>query len=122
MGSHPVNLIFRFLLEIAALVAAGMWSWKQGEGWFRYILVLAVPITLAALWGTFAVVDDPSRSGKAPVVIPGLVRLILEFAFFGFAVWALYNLNYTKMSIILGMAILLHYALSYDRILWLLSK
>ena len=66
MGSHPINLAFRFLLELAALVASGFWGWRQSDGGFRYILAIGIPVFLAVVWGTFAVPNDPSRSGKSP--------------------------------------------------------
>ena len=122
MGTHPANLLLRFLLELAALIAMGFWGWKQGEGIYRYILALGIPLLLAAAWGTFAVPDDPSRSGAAPVVTPGIIRLILELAFFGFATWALYAIQQPRLSLALGLLIVLHYGLSYDRILWLLRQ
>ena len=69
MGSHPINLALRFLLELSALFAMGVWGWRYSEGWLRFVLALSIPIIAAVLWGTFAVPDDPSRSGGAP--IPG---------------------------------------------------
>ncbi len=122
MGSHPVNLIIRFLLELSALVAMGIWGWKLSEGWPRWVLAICIPIVAAALWGTFAVPNDPSRSGAAPVAIPGFLRLVLELGFFAFATWALYDLGYLKLSWAMGIVVVLHYLVSYDRILWLLSQ
>ena len=122
MGSHPINLAIRFMLELAALIAIGVWGWKQqDDGWLRFILLFGIPLVLALIWGTFAVPDDPSRSGEAPVVTPGIVRLIIELAFFGFASWALYNIGFTKISMAMGIIVILHYIVSYDRIIWLLS-
>ena len=83
MGSHPANLILRFLLEIIALISLGIWSWKQSESWFRLVLAIGIPIIAAIIWGIFAVPNDPSRSGAAPVVTAGFIRLIIEFGIFG---------------------------------------
>ena len=83
MGSHPINLAIRFLLEVAALIIAGTWGWKIGSGWYRYFLVVAVPLLMATMWGVFSVPHDPSRSGNAPIAVPGFFRLFLELAFFG---------------------------------------
>ena len=91
------------------------------DGW-RYLYALGTPILLAIIWGTFAVPNDPSRSGAAPVPIPGPVRLILELAIFGFGTFALYEINHSALSLVLGSAILIHYGLSHDRILWLLKR
>ncbi|MEL0456622.1 YrdB family protein [Flavobacteriaceae bacterium SZ-1-7] len=122
MGSHPINLIFRFLLELTALISFGMWGWKQNDGWLRFIFAFALPIILATAWGVFAVPNDPSRSGSAPIVTPGLVRLLLELAFFAFATWCLKDIGFTKMSIIFGLLVIVHYALSYNRVVWLLTR
>ena len=122
MGSHPVNLILRFLLELIALASAGLWGWKQSDNWLRFILAIGIPMLLAIIWGTFAVPNDPSRSGAAPIVTPGYLRLILEFGFFGFAIWTLKDMGWTKYAIILSVIILVHYIISYDRVIWLLSK
>ena len=122
MGSHPINLTLRFLLELAALIAFGFWGWKQTDGWFRYVLALGIPIVLAAAWGIFAVPNDPSRSGAAPIVTPGVVRLLLELAFFAFATWCLKEIELTKTSVIYGVIVIIHYIVSYDRIGWLLTR
>ena len=122
MGSHPINLIIRFLLEISALLSSGMWGWKQSDGWVRFGLAIGIPIILAAIWGIFAVPDDPSRSGKAPIVTPGVIRLAIELVFFAFATWSLYDMGLNILSLVLGIIVVLHYILSYDRIKWLLSQ
>jgi hypothetical protein len=55
MGSHPINLAIRFLLELVALLAMGIWDWQQREGWLRLVLAVGIPLTAALLWGIFAV-------------------------------------------------------------------
>ena len=122
MGSPPVNLALRFILEIAGLVALGWWGWNQGEGILRFVLAFGSPILAAVLWGTFAVPDDPSRSGKAPVQVPGIVRLLLELAFFVSATWSLFAVGAATLGWIYGIAGLGHYLASYDRILWLVRQ
>ncbi len=121
MGTHPINLGFRFLLELSALVSFGMWGWKQSDSWWRFVLAIGIPLALAAVWGTFAVPDDPSRSGAAPVITPGIVRLIIELAFFAFATWCLRDVGYHRVSLIFGILVIIHYMFSYDRISWLLA-
>lgn len=122
MGSHPINLAIRFLLELSALLAMGVWGWRHGEGWLRLVLALGIPITAAVLWGTFAVPNDPSRSGTAPIAVPGVLRLAIELAVFGFATWALYDAGFTRLSWVLGIIVAIHYITSYDRILWLITQ
>lgn len=122
MGSHPLNLALRFLLEIAALVTIGYWGFSQHSGIWRFIIGLGGPLIAAVLWGTFAVPDDLSRSGKAPVAVPGVLRLVLELSLFGFAAWALYDTSSTVMALILASITIAHHALSYDRVAWLLRQ
>jgi hypothetical protein len=122
MGSHPINLMIRFILELLALISVGFWAWKSFDGLLQYILGIGLPILMTIMWGTFAVPDDPSRSGKAPIPVSGLFRLLLEFMFFALAVWALYDLKQDKLSYMLGGIVIIHYLISYDRISWLLSQ
>jgi hypothetical protein len=122
MGSHPIMLAIRFLLELAALLAMGFWGWKEHQGWFRVFPALAVPLIAAALWITFAVPGDPSRSGSAPIAVPGSLRLALELMVFAFAAWALYDAGSVKLSAILGGSVCLHYLASYDRVRWLVTR
>ena len=74
------------------------------------------------MWGNSAVPGDRSRSGHAPIPIPGIVRLAVELAFFGFAVWALYDAGLVTSSIGTGIIVVVHYVVSYERIAWLLRQ
>ncbi len=120
MGAHPINLTFRFLLELCALFALGLWGWKQSDHWLRFVLAIGLPLVLAIIWGVFAVPNDPSRAGHAPIVTPGVIRLLIEIGIFTIGVWSLYSGGFVSISIVFGAAVALHYLLSYDRILWLL--
>ena len=122
MGSHPINLAVRFLLELCALAAAAYWGWAAHQGPWRYLLAFGLPLLLALLWGVFAVPDDPSRSGQAPVPVPGVLRLALELAVFAFAAWALYAVGRPSLGLIMAVVVAAHYALSYDRIAWLVRQ
>jgi hypothetical protein len=122
MSTNPINLAVRFLLEVFSLIAIGIWGWRQCDTWERYVLAIGLPIIAAIIWGTFAVANDPSRSGAAPVPVSGIARLGLEFLFFGFATWTLYNREYHQLGFVLGALVLVHYLISYDRIFWLLTK
>jgi len=97
------------------------WGWNLGEGVLRFVLAFGIPVIAATIWVTFAVPNDPSRSGKAPVSVPGILRLALELIFFSFAIWALYSAGATTPSWIFSIVILVHYALSYDRLYWLIK-
>lgn len=122
MGNAWWNLTLRFLLELAALLGLGLSGWGLSDGLWRWLLALALPLIAAALWGTFAVLDDPSRSGRAPVPVPGAVRLVLELTIlFGGAV-GFYVAGYTTTGIILALLIVISYAFSLDRLGWLLKQ
>lgn len=122
MGSHPLNLAIRFLLELMALGSVGLWGWKQFDTWFRFIPAFGIPIALALIWGIFTVPDDPSRSGSAPVVTPGYIKLIIELVIFGFAAWTIKDMGWLRWSIIWSSIVFIHYIISYDRVVWLLGK
>ena len=122
MGSHPINLAVRFLLEVVALLAMAYWGWTQHEGLFRFVWAIGLPVVSAVIWGSFAVPDDPSRSGKAPVPVPGIVRLLLELAFFALATWALVASGLQWAGALFGVVVVVHYLLSYDRIAWLIRQ
>jgi len=121
MSQNPLNLTIRFALEIFALVALGAWAKAQFQGALGFILMILIPLLAATAWGIFNVKGDPSRSGKAPVPVPGIIRLLLEMVYFGAATWALFTLSPTY-GWIFGSVALAHYILSYDRIIWLLRQ
>ena len=122
MSSNPLNLAIRLLLELTALIAFGIWGWRYGhETWLRLILAIGLPIIAASIWGIFNVPNDPSRSGAAPIIVPGLIRLAIELTIFTLAIWSLFYFGYTRLSLLLGGVVAAHYLASYDRIIWLLK-
>lgn len=124
-GFHPVNLAFRFVLELAALAAMVAGSWALTESWdvtaIRVLVSTLLPVVAALAWGTFNVPGDRSRSGDAPVPVPGLIRLIVEFDVFAVAVFLLW-FAWPGGAVGLGVCVVVHYLLSIDRIAWLLGK
>jgi hypothetical protein len=122
MSSISINLWLRFALELMALFGLGLASWRHSDGVLRWILVISVPVTAAALWGIFAVPDDPSRSGNAPIPVPGGLRLLLEFAILGGGAGAYIISGYRMPGLVMLAALVVHYAVSYDRVIWLLKS
>jgi hypothetical protein len=114
---NQANLLLRLLLEIVALVLLGMWGWETA-GW---LLGFGLPILAATLWGIFNVPDDPSRSGKAPVAVPGWLRLLIEFVVFATAALAAWSILGVPATTIFVLVVVAHYLLSTGRIRWLLS-
>jgi len=113
----------RFGLEVASLVALGSWAFQAaGAGLKGWLAGLALPAVAATAWATFAVPGDRSRSGSAPVPVPGWVRFVLELTLFlgaGAALWALHRT--TALAVFVG-ALLVHHVVSPARHLWLLRQ
>jgi hypothetical protein len=122
MSKHPLNLALRFLLEIAALVVFAVWGLNAGSGWVGIFLAISLPVFFAAVWGVFAVKNDPSRSGKTVVPTNGFVRLLLELLFFALAALALFDLGFSITGLVFSILVLFHYAASYQRVVWLLKQ
>ena len=120
-GFHPVNLTFRFVLEIAALTAIAVGGYAMGSGAWAWILAMTLPLVAALVWGTFNVPGDRSRSGEASVSVSGGVRLIIELGVFALAV-VLVSCAAPFVALLLGIAVAIHYLLSLDRIRWLLRN
>jgi hypothetical protein len=122
MSLHLLNLVFRFCLEMTSLIAIGMWGWHQSDGWLRYVFAIGLPLIFSAIWGVFNVPNDTSRGGSAPIVVPGIVRLIIEFIFFGCGAYALLSLGHNATGGTFIVLVILHYLLSFNRIGWLLNN
>ena len=122
MSKHPLNSAVRFLLEFVGILSFAKWGYHQSETGIRILLAILLPLLFAALWGVFAVRNDPSRSGKTVVPTSGAVRLVLELLLFGAATWMLIDLGHTLPASIYGAIVILHYAFSWDRIAWLLKQ
>jgi hypothetical protein len=112
MNTNPINLAIRFFLELAMLIALGCWGWHLIGDWLPYLAAVGLPLIAAVLWGIFRIPNDPK---PAPVAVPGIIRLLLEWILFGFAAWALYDLGYSTLSMIMALIVVIHYLVSYDR-------
>jgi hypothetical protein len=112
MNTNPINLAVRFLLEIVMLIALGCWGWHLTGNWMRYVAAAGLPMIAATLWGVFRIPNDPK---PAPVAVPGIIRLLLEWLLFGLMVWAMYDLGYIKSALVIILVVLAHYLVSYDR-------
>jgi len=88
------NLALRFLLELCSLAALGYWGFKTGEGGLLKVLLgIGAPMFAAIVWGLFV-------SPKAAYEIGQFGRLLVEFAVFGAAAWALYISGQTRLCLI----------------------
>jgi hypothetical protein len=87
----------------------------------RWLAVVAVPGAAATCWGVFNVVDDPSRSGEAPVEVPGWLRLALEILILGGGAAGFAVAGRPGVGLVLVVLIVLQYATSWSRVEWLLQ-
>ena len=122
MGSRPWNLALRFGLELAALAGLALLGWNLATGWWRWPVAIVMPVAAALAWAVFAVPEDPSRSGKAPVPVRGMARLALEFAVFFMGAAGFISAGHQVTGSAVVALVVLHYVLSYDRIAWLLRR
>lgn len=119
---RPWNLALRLGLEIGALAGLGIGAWSQTDGTARWIAAAIAPLIGAVLWGTFNVLDDPSRSGEAPVEVPGWFRLVIEALVLGGG-WTAYRIaGYPSIALGFTALTVLHYAIAHGRVRWLLTQ
>lgn len=116
------NLALRFLLELAALAGLATYAWGLTSGLLRFVVAIAVVTGAAAIWTIFAVPGDPSRSGHAPVPVRGIVRLGLELVVLFGGALAFYAAGLSSAGVALALLVAIHYALSTDRLVWLLAQ
>lgn len=119
MSRQPVNLLLRFILELAILWSLGYWAWYRHSGWSRYALVTLLPLLAIFAWGAFR---TPADHGKGLFAVKGIVRLAIEIILFGFAGWCLWDAGEPTWSKVFSFVSLAHYLLSYDRVKLLLKN
>lgn len=119
MDLKNLGLGLHFLLELAALGGLVAWGFQPAHAtWQKILFGIGVPILAAAAWAIFRVPNDP---GQAVVAVPGALRLVIELVVFGGAAFALYAAGHTTLATLFAAAILLDYAIMYERIRWLLG-
>ena len=119
---HVANLTLRFLLELAALGGFATLAWELTSGLWRFVAAVTIVIVVGAIWTTFAVPDDPSRSGSAPLPVPGAVRLMLELAILFGGALAFYAAGHPWAGLVIAALTLTHYLLWVERNVWLLDR
>jgi hypothetical protein len=116
------NLALRFGLELGALAGLGAAAWHLSSGSIRWIAVIIVPVLAAIIWGVFNVLDDPSRSGAAPVEVAGWIRLSIELLILGAGAAGFYIAGQRGIAIAFAILVIFHYATTWSRIQWLLDR
>jgi len=120
------QLVLRFVLELAALVAWGLAGWElTGDalgGWLRWLVALVLVSAAAGAWGTFRVEGDSGGENDAPVRVPGTVRLVLELVVLLGGAVAVTWTGETVFGVLLAVLVLLHYATTMPRVTWLVAQ
>jgi len=89
------NLALRFLLELAALTAFGVWGWQTSERTMvKVVFAIGTPVLGAMIWGLF--VAPRRRIRGRPVV-----RWTIEAVFFVLAAAALWTSGYPLLGAVL---------------------
>jgi Protein of unknown function (DUF2568) len=79
-----LNLLVKFLLELAALAALGLWGASVADGPAAALLAVALPVVVAILWGRFA-------APRARHRLPLNLRAPFELGVFALAAIALWG-------------------------------
>jgi hypothetical protein len=80
----PLNLALKFLLELVALAAFGIWGASIASGFAAVVLAIGLPVVVAVLWGAFA-------APKARRRLPLRLRAPFELGVFALAALALWQ-------------------------------
>ncbi len=110
---------FRFFLEVIAFLAIGWWGSSLANSWGSVFLGIALAVFAMMIWGVFNVPNDPSRSGKAPVVVPGKMRLLIELFIFlwaSYSIWTMINIWFASVYLV---AVLAHNMHIKERNIWI---
>ena len=118
VSSTPAVLGLHFLLELVALFAVGYWGWTAHDGAQRWVWATALPLLLATVWAVFRV---PGDGGDPIVVVPGPLRLLIEFGVMGIAIALLWASGQTAWAMAVMALVVLDYAFQYDRVARLLG-
>ncbi len=115
--------LLRFALELIAWGSAAWWGASLFEGTLASVVggVLVGGVSMA-VWVVFNVPGDPSRSGGAPVVVPGWVRVLLEGIVFGAGFGALVAVGRSGVAGVFATLVVFHTIAYRDRVLWLLDR
>jgi len=115
-----MSLIFAFLLEAAMFICIGVWGWHLGNGgFFGGVLAAFFVVIAAGVWGPCRAPGDLPR-GESRVPVSGPVRLLIEFTVLGLAVYGIWAAGSRAAGETLLTAGVIHYALTWERIRWLL--
>jgi hypothetical protein len=89
---QQLNLALKFLLELAALAAFGLWGASIADGAAAVLLAIGLPAAVAVLWGTFA-------APRARRRLPLRLRAPFELGVFALAALALWRAESATLAL-----------------------
>ena len=122
VATNAANLALRGLLEFAALISIVFAAADMIGGVTGVVLGLAAAGAFVTVWGVFAVPNDPSRSGRAPLPVAGWIRLFLEIVLLGIGAWAAWIWLGPVVGVAMAALTIAHYAAWPSRTRWLLAR
>jgi hypothetical protein len=96
----------RFVLEVAALIAAARWGMETFDGALGVVAGVAGVAVIVCVWGLFIAPKAPRWQGDP-------VRLVLELAVFGTAVAAFAAADSAAAATAMAAAAAVHLALTF---------
>ena len=96
----------RFTLELAALTSLAYWGFADHDGAVQWLLGLGTPLLAAVVWGMFV-----SPKASYPTTDP--LRLLLELAFFGGGVVALWTADAHTLAAGFAALVVLHLGFTF---------
>ena len=87
-----LNLVLKFVLELAALAALGVWGASIADGAAAVLLAIGLPAVVAGLWGTLA-------APRARHRLPLRLRAPFELGVFALATFALWRAGWAAAAV-----------------------
>ncbi|MEV0131625.1 YrdB family protein [Dactylosporangium sp. NPDC050688] len=95
-GLQMVNLAVRFLAELAVLAAVGYWGFTLNAGGLVKVAAgVGGPLLLVVIWALWG-------APKAAMKLDGAAHLVLDVAWFGSGVLALWAAGRLTWALVLG--------------------
>jgi len=98
---RQLNLALKFVLELAALVAFGLWGASLSDGVTGVLLAIGLPVLAAGLWGTLA-------APRARRRLPHRSRVQFELGFFLAAAVALWRAGFATAAAVFAAIVIVN--------------
>lgn len=113
MSKNPLNLAFRFALEVTAIALTFYWGWTNFTFPTTILSAIILPLLLMILWGGFRY---PRDHGKGFKKVSGRTRLFIEAVVLTIPIVLNFSRGNFFLPFIFLLAIVFHYTISRDRV------